>query len=162
MKYIFSFSLKFTHTHTTQNPFSQAYYWLLSDSKLEKAKILLLPSHQHPFWYCIHKPYFAFVMFTAGQLGNYFQLFMSLLSFLTVAWHSVIWYQGEGEVLLGILCWGGHFFCSGLQSPTMTPSDTHGFLWLGKDFHGAGCGRQLGEISLGCLGPLPFNMIVSL
>ena len=38
MKYIFSFSLKFTHTHTTQNPINQAYYWLLSDSKLEKLK----------------------------------------------------------------------------------------------------------------------------
>lgn len=97
---------------------------------------------------------FLFVMFTAGQLGNYFQLFMSLLSFLAVAWHSVIWYQGEGEVLLGVRCWGGHFFCSGLQSPTMKFSDTHGFHWLGKDFHGAGRGRQLGEISFGCLLPV--------
>lgn len=162
MKYIFSFSLKFTHTDTTQNPINQAYYWLLSESKLEKAKTLLLPSHQHPFWYWIHKPYFAFVMLTAGQLGNYFQLFMSLLSFLTVAWQSVIWHQGEGEVLLGIRCWGEHFFCSGMQSPTMTSSDTRGFHWLGKDFHGSGHGRQLGEISFGCLGLLPFIMIVSL
>lgn len=51
MKYdFFSFlKLEGTHTYTDCTKPHQPYYWLFYNSKLETAKMLLLPSHQHPF-----------------------------------------------------------------------------------------------------------------
>lgn len=157
---------KLAHTHTQCTKPHQSYYWLRYNSKLETAKMLLLPSHQHPFWYWIHKPSFAFALFAAWQLCNYFQLFMALLSFLAVAWHFVIWCKGKvgccsafgSGVDTCSSCISKAVFCPGVLRHLWLWIDRQGLPWMMGRTCQANWGVLL-QVPFGHLGPLPPNMM---